>query len=321
MEITDDILINFLLGEVTTEERKQIEKWRTEDIAHQQHFDQFQLIWQTSQNLKFKGEIDAPASLERLKQKVKTQQVAVAEPKVFSFTRSYWAKIAAVILLFISGTWYYTTRFSTEEVQFFTQEMVKADTLSDGSIITLNKNSALQYPRIFQRKQRQVTLKRGEAFFRVTPDKTKPFLIHTGNTVIKVVGTSFNVKNRNGDVEVIVETGIVMVTRKDKTVALRPGEKVTVKQNADELVKVHNPDHLYNYYRSKEFVADDTPLWRMVEVLNEAYNNHIVIGRKELNNLPLNTTFKNESLEDILKVICGTFKIKIERKHNQVILY
>lgn len=326
MEITDDLLINFLLGEATPEDIKQIEQWRTHDPANQQRLNQFKLIWEKSKNLEFKDEIDAHASLERLKQKISLQkheapQIPVTALKVSRLNRSSWIKIAAAIVLVVAGAWFYTARISREEVQFFTQEAVKADTLSDGSVVTLNKNSLLKYPRAFQSGQRQVWLTKGEAFFSVTPDKTKPFLIHTGTTTIKVVGTSFNVKNRNGSVEVIVETGLVMVSKNGNTVSLRPGEKVVVKTGNEELVKIHNPDYLYNYYRSKEFVADDTPLWRMVEVLNEAYDSRVVIGRKELNNLPLNTTFKNESLDNILEVISRTFKIKIERKHSQIILY
>jgi transmembrane sensor len=337
MEMNDDLLISYLLGEVTTEEKQQIENWRRRDRDAEHRFTQFQLIWDTSEKLRDEGgHIDAEASLKRLKERAalaKLQQNGKAgqtgklqqeqSGRIIRFAKkSSWLKAAAAIVLLAGCIWVYRNQFSVQEVRFLTQEIVKADTLSDGSVVTLNKNSLLRYPEKFRGGQRQVWLSKGEAFFTVTHDKKKPFLIHTGDAVIRVVGTSFNVKNKDGNVEVIVETGIVQVSRNGETVSLRPGEKVQVRHDpAVKLVKEDNPDRLYNYYRSKEFIADDTPLWRMVQVLNEAYDSHIVIGRKDLRDLPLNTTFKNESLDDVLQVISRTFKIKIERKHHQIILY
>jgi transmembrane sensor len=80
-------------------------------------------------------------------------------------------------------------------------------------------------------------------------------------------------------------------------------------------------DKLYNYYRTKEFVCDDTPLWKLVQVVNEAYNVKIIIGRKELNDKTLTTTFYNESLEQVLEVIRLTFDITVIKKEDgQIIL-
>ena len=318
MEI-DNLLIRCLLEEATIEERERVEKWLGEDVSNLHHYDQIRLLWETSADLKFAGEIDAHASLKRLKEKIELQNLQ--RPKMVMLKLYSWIKVAAAIILLAGGTWFYTYRISTRPVQFLTQEIVKADTLSDGSIITLNKHSLLRYPERFRGKQRQVWLTKGEAFFSIARDKTKPFFIHTGLTVIKVVGTSFNVKNKNGEIEVIVETGIVQVSENGKMISLLPGEKLLVKQNSNLMIKERNPDRLYNYYRSKEFVADDTPLWRIVNVLNEAYGSNIIIGRKELKDLPLNSTFKNESLDDILQVISHTFHLKISRKHQQIILY
>ena len=60
-------------------------------------------------------------------------------------------------------------------------------------------------------------------------------------------------------------------------------------------------DKLYNYYRTKQFVCDDTPLWKLVEVVNEAYNSNILIGDPAIRNLTITTTFDNESLDQVLQ--------------------
>jgi ferric-dicitrate binding protein FerR (iron transport regulator) len=137
---------------------------------------------------------------------------------------------------------------------------------------------------------------------------------------VKVVGTSFNIRSENGVTEVIVETGVVQVTRNGKTVELRPSEKLKLGEQDTVLVKEKVEDRLYNYYRSKEFVCDDTPLWKLVEVLNEAYGANIIIENKDLRGLKLNTTFNNESLDRILEVIATTFDITVTPEKDRIIL-
>lgn len=318
MEMNDDLLIIYLLGEASAGQVAEVDEWRALSPANNRRFEQFMQIWETSKTLAPDEVYDAQASLKRLKEKV----VQRNQGKIVQLPQRYiWVKVAAALALISVGIWFYLYKFSAaKQMEFVTQEIVKTDTLSDGSIITLNKYSSLYYPDKFKGAQRMVLLTKGEAFFHITPNKAKPFIINTGGATIKVVGTSFNVKYRKGDVEVIVETGIVQVSKNGNIVLLKPGEKVLIKQYIDELVKEKTPDQLYNYYRSKEFIADDTPLWRIVQVLNEAYDSNIVIGNKALYNLPLNTTFKNESLDDVLQVISHTFKITVERKPNQIIL-
>jgi ferric-dicitrate binding protein FerR (iron transport regulator) len=198
-------------------------------------------------------------------------------------------------------------------------DAVLSDTLPDQSVITLNKNSQITYNSTFEKDSRTVTLK-GEAFFNVTPDKNKPFIIHVNGITVKVLGTSFNIRTKGTVTEVIVETGVVQVIKNKKTVLIQPKEKVLLQQHDTILAKEKVRDELYNYYRSKEFVCDNTPLWKLVEVLNEAYASNITIERKSLRALPLTTTFNNESLETILQIISATFSIEIERRGNQILL-
>ncbi len=319
MEMNDDLLIGYLLNEVSADQARDIETWRLEDPNNERRFKRFQLIWETSMQFDLKDPIDAQDSLSRLRNKINDQRsgnwaIVQLKPKY------NWLKAVAALVVIAGVAWFYTTTPFVRSLKSTTDQLVKIDTLSDGSVITLNKNSVLEYPSRFQNKQRLVVLAKGEAFFNVTPDRNKPFLIKSGIMLIRVVGTSFNVKLRNGNVEVIVETGKVQVSKGESHIYLKPGEKITVSKNSAALKKEITPDLLYNYYRTKTFVADDTPLWRMVQVLNEAYDTKIVIHNPAIKNLPLNTTFKNESLDEILTVISRTFKITVEKKQDQILL-
>jgi len=227
------------------------------------------------------------------------------------------ASIAIIMGIGLLAYWIYNDR--VKEVTVVAQQAVLNDTLSDGSVVTVNKGSSISYQSKFKGDTRRVALK-GEAFFNVTPNKKKPFVISVNDVQITVVGTSFNVKTTNGNTEVVVETGIVKVTRAGKTVELKANEETTVYAKDSLLTKEKVSDQLYKYYRTKEFVCDDTPLWKLVEVINEAYNSHIVIGNPALKNMSITTTFNNESLEQVLNVISITFNIKIIKEGDTIIL-
>jgi transmembrane sensor len=318
MMVNDDLLVSYLSGNCAPEVAVHIMQWRQAHPDHEKQFQDFKHIWETSARLGYAGKADAAASLQRLKQKAAAREAADTSRVRRMPTGKVWLSAAASMLVLMALAWWFAARSSRVEV--YTQNQVQTDTLPDGSILTLNKNTELQFARELDGAQRRVLLTKGEAFFNVRHQNHRPFIISAGATTVQVLGTSFNVKSINGGIEVIVETGMVGVTMGKQTVLLKSGEKAVTQPGTHTLSKTTNPDQLYQYYRTREFVAVNTPLWRMVEVLNEAYQSHIVLGRKQLRTLPLNTTFKNESLDDILSVIARTFNLTVERKSNQIIL-
>jgi transmembrane sensor len=318
MDINDEILISYLLNEVSPEQAKVIEELQIKNNGFKNRLEQYQIILDTSKNLMFESEIDPVASLKALKQKAARNAIISERIKAKSIAK--FLQFAAGLLFVISFSWYYYANYRVREIQFITHNEVKRDTLSDGSVVTLNKSTVLKYPQKFSKSQRKVNLSDGEAFFTVTHDAKIPFIIYTGGLTIADVGTSFNVKSHLGEVEIIVETGSVKVSRNGKSLFLKPGEKMSFNRNDIYLKKENNPDLLYTYYRNNEFVANNTPLRRLVNVLNEAYGTNIIIEKKELGALQLHTTFKNESLETILEIISRTFNITVEKKNGNILI-
>jgi transmembrane sensor len=103
-------------------------------------------------------------------------------------------------------------------------------------------------------------------------------------------------------------------------VELKAGEQLVIDKNDSLLVKQPVTDKLYNYYRTKEFICDDTPLWKLIDVVNEAYNVQIVFGDKALRELRIVSPFYNESLEQVLDVISLTFNLKVVKRDGKIIL-
>lgn len=319
----DELLVKSMLDEASIAEQIEIKQWLLDDDDNQRYFEHFELIWNESKRLARTSTVDENAAWERFKARTnakdrETEVIPMYPRPVFRILR-----MVAMVLMTAGVGWLsyiFATRSSSNEMLTISSGMqTLTDTLPDGSIVTLNRKSSISYPQEFAGKTRQVRLT-GEAFFDVKPDKSKPFLISVDDVTVKVVGTSFNVKDNAEKTEVIVETGIVEVSRDTQRVRITPREEATIVKASAEMRKGITADEFHNYYRTRRLFCDGTPLWRLVEILNEAYEADIVIGNQRLKNLPINTTFDQNSLESILGVVSETLSLKVEHHGDQIIL-
>ena len=121
----------------------------------------------------------------------------VKRPVIISYTgkeNSAW-KYASIALLLVTGILLTDKEPEQELVYYETIAVPDAKTkitLPDSSIVWLNANACLRYPREFSEQVRQVEIK-GEAFFEVRKDEKKPFIVQTDGIGIRVLGTTFNV--------------------------------------------------------------------------------------------------------------------------------
>jgi len=316
--IDDDLLVKHLLGETTAGEQAGVEAWMNENAANRKYYEQFKLIWDSSKQLAARSTVDEHAAWMRFQQRVAAAQ-RPANKTIPLRGSLNWMRVAAVLILLVGGLWMANYLSGTTTATLQANNEVITETLPDGTTVTLNKGAVLKYNSRMRGDTRKVTLT-GEAFFDVAPDKNKPFVITAGDADIKVVGTSFNVKTTHQKTEVIVETGIVEVRKEQNAVTLRPNEKATVLESSDAPVKGEVEDVLYNYYRTKELVCKNTPLWRLADVLNDAYNVNITIGDARVKDMQLTTTFKNESLDSILDIISRTLNVRVERNGKNIVI-
>lgn len=152
--------------------------------------------------------------------------------------RKWMAGVAAavVITLGVSFLYQYTTRKPLQAgmgalITYQTGNgEIKQITLPDSSQVWLSARSILSYPKVFESKFRKVLLQQGQAFFAVTRDAKRPFIVENQQGVqTRVLGTSFSVSTDSSDatVQVAVKTGKVRVDWQEKTVVtLLPGDQV-----------------------------------------------------------------------------------------------
>jgi ferric-dicitrate binding protein FerR (iron transport regulator) len=317
-DMNDELLASYLLNEGDTAMKQRVETWIIEDPANRRYFEHFRLIWEASQQLATTVNVNEEEAWQRFRKKTFAQRQGGGIVR----GRFGALKIAATVVIcigFAALSYLVWDKTSRAPVTIASNEQTADKILPDGSEVILNKKSSIVYSRKFNGHTRKVALK-GEAFFKVTPDKSKPFVIDVGEVTVTVVGTSFNIKQQGDSTEVSVESGTVKVEKNKRTILLNPNEKVVISKTDSIMKPAETKGKLYNYYVTHEFVCDDTPLWKLVEVLNEAYGSHIEIANPDLRNLPLTTTFHNEPLDHTLSIISETFNITVERHNEKIIL-
>jgi transmembrane sensor len=322
----DGLLVKHLTGEASTQEEAQVQEWLRADEANQHYFNHFSLIWEESVHLAATTPVNEQEAWERFQQRLQTPPTTQAPVRKIFFPGASWMRIAAVAILAIGLAWMAWVILNTNSIDnnpltvITTSTNILTDTLPDGSRVTLNKHTELSHPTHFTGQKRNVQLK-GEAFFTVTPNKEKPFVIQVKDVTVQVVGTSFNVRNHSDTTEVIVETGVVEVIYQEQRVVLHAGEQVIIVSSSSTLLKQNSIDQLHKYYRNRQFVCDHTPLWRLCEILTDAYDVPVVVDAKLRNEL-YTGEFNDESLDKILQVVSLSFPFDIHviKENGQYIL-
>lgn len=317
--ITDRLLVRFLTGEANAPERETVTRWLDTSADNRQYYDAFVSAAGIATPEADTSHIDVDAEWRTFMAGVAGSQ-AVRKGRVLKLSPALM-RVAAVFLL-VAGVAvaYLLTRPGTGGiVQFASGEAVRTTQLPDGSTITLNKRSSLQYNQAYNHQNRDIELS-GEAFFAVAANNELPFIIRSGDVLVEVLGTSFNVKVAPDRTEIIVESGKVRVEKADAVIYLKAGEKATVYTGGQLPVKRSNEDSLYSYYRTKRFVCNGTPLRELVDALNNVYHQQIVLGDEKDGALPITTTFTNKPIKEIVAVICATLQLTAVEAGDTIIL-
>jgi transmembrane sensor len=331
-----DLLAKYLCNEASEPERQEVETWAgqsgvnlAELNENRELIDKAKLWFETRRFNTHNAWKKVVHNLEETKQVIQLQP----SPQRNVFYRKMLRVAASILLATILGTAGYFVGFRQHKPAVYSEiitnnkQVVNGITLPDGSVVTLNSNSKLTFPRSFTGNTREVSIT-GEAFFEVKPDASSTFVITAGNAQIKVLGTSFNVCAYPDEetVDVVVETGKVQVICKANAqttannLILTPGEKGTVSNKDLTLEKTINADRNISAWRTRQFVFDETPLSDVVTALEKVYFTNIQIVDPAINTLVLTASFNDQPVDFILDVIRLTFNLELTSMNGQYYL-
>ncbi len=309
----EELLINYLLGESSAEEKEAVEQWRA---LKEDHEAQLQVL----ARLLEAGRAVQPAQLPDVElawEKFKSQRSkALATPIERKLERSMILRIAAILLVLLTIGWGYE-RYQHRWMELNAENAIYTKRLADGSEITLNKYTHLKFRRNFA-SNRRIDMEKGDAFFKVARNEKEPFLIQLGDMQVKVLGTSFHIHRSEQSIRVSVESGLVHVQLNAQQTHLGAGESVEWLLGSASFVQETTKDILDHYYYTRLFVADNQPLTRVLEVLGKAYDVRLY-GDESIQNLHIHTTLKYGDLSENLQVIRESMPgLQVEHKGNEI---
>lgn len=198
--------------------------------------------------------------------------------------------------------------------------------LPDSTEVFLAAGSTLKYPENLSGKERMVLLQ-GEAFFDVTPDKTKPFIICTGEVETRVLGTSFKVSAFEGHpLEVAVATGKVGVshsngTQRRELASLTPGRKLSWNSQTGKAIESHVTIAELVQWKAGDLVFNEQPMEDVAAVLQRRFGAAFRFVDDAGRRVRVSGVFTpDESLENVVDMLAfvGKFTYKLSSDKQSI---
>lgn len=198
--------------------------------------------------------------------------------------------------------------------------------LSDGTIIYLNSGTELKYPVSFLSEGNREVFVEGEAYFDVTSDKARPFIVNAEALNVEVLGTEFNVLAypEDGFTDVVLVEGSVGmyddVSADETATILSPGFKGVYNKTAQSIATEKVNTSVYTAWRNGELVFRQMPLDNILKKLERHYNITIVNNNKALGQEVFNASFKDQSIEKVLGYLNSLYGIEYKIENNRIII-
>lgn len=186
--------------------------------------------------------------------------------------------------------------------------------LSDGTIVWLNSKTDLKFPINFVGNSRDVYLIDGEAYFNVTKNKEKPFIVHFKKRNIRVLGTKFNVKsyqNNDNDYVTLIE-GSIKLNSGVNEILLEPNEQAVLNNSISQVTLRSVDANIFTLWRDNVYIYKDTSIQNLFNDISRDFDITIIYQDKELKNKRLSLKVdRNKSLESIVSAIAKASHLKI----------
>lgn len=302
-------ILAYIKGNATACQQKVVEEWLEADVAHETELLQIARLYHAQQ------------TAERIASRDSLQAFTKVEQKIAGKRRRIWIRRVAAAAACIAGVILLSAIFSRQPVtQSLSPQVITIQSnpgmrthfnLPDHSIVYLNAGSTVSYTVPFEGDKRSISLS-GEAYFKVTPDPERPFIVNTfnGRLGIKVLGTEFNIEAYPGDemaYTTLVEGAVsILLKNEDGLITehlLSPSQKATYSITNDSLgIKTVNT-MLETGWMSGKVIFRDTPLPEVLRKLSHFYDVDFKVVDRVIETYFFTGTFNNRQLEHVLEYL------------------
>lgn len=243
--------------------------------------------------------------------------------------RTSLLKVAAILLpLIVAGTVLMSTLLRSDNSGNMAVSVERGNkafvTLPDQTKVWINANSTIEYSQA-DKKLRQVTLT-GEAFFKVTEDKKKPFIVSMNGLEVEVLGTSFNAKAR--EYADIIETSLVEGSIRlrsgnlSQDYYLKPNEKAIFNKTTNRMQIMHTDNDLETAWMYNRLKFSSEKFTDVLTRLEEWYGVRIINNCPDIANDLISGTFREEKIENALQALKIQYQnIQFKRQKDTIVIF
>lgn len=301
----EQLIINYLTKKASPEDVDKLNNWIEESSENYQYYQQTRNIWEMTHPAFNPEDININSAHEKIMQKLQ-------QKKWYVTMYTYWQKVAAILLLplLIFSTYYIITTNQQEPPPITYQEIFapygthSTVNLPDGSIVWLNAGSSIKYPTVFTSGNRDVYLT-GEAYFEVQSDTKNPFYVHLDKVKVRATGTAFNIEAYKHDSLIavtLIEGKVDITIGNNQSFDLLPGERMGYYIGSARCEVIKTDTYKWYAWKDGTMVFRDDPLEYVFKKIGKTFNVHIDVN-PEIANFPYRATFKEEPLDEILRLL------------------
>ncbi len=250
---------------------------------------------------------------------VKTSTTAVPKMKI-NYLKRNMAVAAAVAILIGFGSYFVLFSNNIEATMLtFDGNNQKELQLADGSTVTSESNAQLMYPAKFNGNTREVTQTSGTAFYEISRDTNKPFIINSQIANITVLGTSFTTAVSKDSFEVIVKTGKVKIIGTDHAATLVANERIIFFANGKAPYYV-NADTTKPQAKAEPLIFTNKSVVDIIEEIKKICNCTIVYDANTIGKKKISGKIIPASAEQMLSSMCIAADLQLTKKGDQYII-
>jgi transmembrane sensor len=245
-----------------------------------------------------------------------------------SSAHTFMWKVAAAFALFVMAgvaLWYFQYRTVTITTPF---SEIKSVRLPDGTVVDLNGNSSIEYLKNWSESDKREVWLEGEAFFAVTHDRNRKFVVYTSEGIeVNVLGTTFNVMSRRNTTRVSLNTGKIEVNLAARFIShqqtqaeafvMRPGEVAEFDASTSKILRHAAPVEQYASWKNKMIVFDNTALYEVAVMLQDTHGLKVFLD-EPLKMRKVTGEFRSDDLDILIQFIARALNANVRKDAEEI---
>jgi transmembrane sensor len=326
--------VEFSCGDDDRNARRAFDAWLRKSPEHVRAYLEMFPLWQDASKVDAAQATSADALIElaRAGGNVVPLERRIDRVRPVKQGRPWLIAAAAALLVFVIGAfvWLQATRGMTYETGVGEQ---RAISLPDGSIVEINARSRVRVR--YAEARRDVILLEGQALFKVEKDAARPFVVYSGDTRIRAVGTQFDVdRSRRGTVVTVLEGRVAVIAdpTQDVSTTLTPvlepasgtfvsaGEQTIVRESARPRALPVNVEDA-TAWRERRLVFSGTPLTVVAEQFNRYNERRLLVRDTRLDRFLVSGTFSSTDPASLVRFLRAQLDLRVEESASGIEIF